>query len=216
MTDREVVTRLSLFIYICFWISRQCRKTAILEARAPFLYIRLMNLKSSLLPSLLLGALLGLSLTGCVTEDLEPTDQTIAVAKGGTGGGGGGTTTPDVGAISRVSTAMTCDDGTVLSLTLDKGYNKQIEVQVAVAQAAPVPAVGYLTVDLIDLDSGVSALSYASWPSSWVRGLVQTVLGHQVTIGVHNFDFTAVTHEGSTVAGAPLVTCNAQITAVAR
>ena len=48
---------------------------------------------------------------------------------GGTGGGGGGGTAVKYGAISRVSSAATCDAGTSISVTLDKGANNQIQGQ---------------------------------------------------------------------------------------
>jgi hypothetical protein len=50
-----------------------------------------------------------------------------ASARGGGGGGGGGGTTTDYRAIDRVSGVATCDGGTFMSVTLDKGANKQIE-----------------------------------------------------------------------------------------
>src|SRR3954452_24345971 len=58
-----------------------------------------------------------------------------AFAQGGTGGGGtggggsggGGGTTTSYAAINRVSDVPTCDAGTFVSVTLDKGANKQIE-----------------------------------------------------------------------------------------
>ena len=116
-----------------------------------------MNSSIKNLATVALLTAVGLAASACTDDGIDDLGTTDVIAKGGTGGGGGGGGgggTPAPGDIRTTSAAMTCDDGTVLSITLSKGFQSRVELQMVVASAVAAPATGYLEVSLTDATSG--------------------------------------------------------------
>jgi hypothetical protein len=138
-----------------------------------------------------------------------------AFAKGGSGsgsgGGGGGTTTSSIGVIQRASAVATCDATTTMSLSVDKGANKQVEMAVTHAGMA---AGKYQVFKLVDDATGLSVNSFGSFPSTSGSG-VFTNLGRTVAPGTLELSFTFQLREG-TFDGPVLETCTAHLSTTAQ
>lgn len=162
-------------------------------------------------------------MAGCLTEDsMDAGDGTSIAARGGGGdggggggGGAGGGTSTTVGAIRSVSVPVTCDDGTGLTVSLSKGNQDRVEMQVLVTNPVASPPTGYLELALVDAATGVRVNGVGSWPSSLSSRSI-TNLGGTVTVGFHTLDFKAIVHEGALVTGVPLVSCTTSIVVEAR
>lgn len=170
---------------------------------------------------LALTSSLSLALVACVADDgdLSLQDVTSAAQGGGGGGGGGGRGgggTPKPGAIRTVSGAAPCDDGTVLSVTLSKGFDSRVEMQMVVAAGLASPPSGYLNVRLEDATSGAFVNGFGSWPQALLPGMSITNLGRTVPVGESTLAFSAVVHDGTSAAAPALVSCATSITVLAR
>jgi hypothetical protein len=138
-----------------------------------------------------------------------------AYAKGGSGGigggGGGGTTTPTAGAIQRASAVATCSATTTMSVTVDKGSNKQVQMAVTYGGMA---AGKYQTFRLVNDATGAVVNGFGSSPSTSGSG-VFTNLGATVPTGQLELSFTFQLREG-TFDGPVLETCTAHISTSAQ
>lgn len=133
---------------------------------------------------------------------------------GGGGGGGGGAT---VGAISRVSAGATCDAGTTIGVTLDKGFNKRVNVSLVMNTAAA----GRWEIHVDNTTNGTPIMGMATdLPQSPSIGLQS--LGGTVPIGTSEVSFRATRRDfGSLLEpGSPLAplaeTCTASLVVVGR
>lgn len=136
---------------------------------------------------------------------------------GGGGGGGGGTTTVTGGAIRSVSAAAACDAGTVLGVSLGKGFDKRVEVVMNIAPSAD----GRWEFHLDNATNGAMVLGYATSMGSGGTARI-TVLGASVPVGVSELSFVATRRDqGSTLdVGSPITpvaeTCTANFVVVGR
>ena len=148
-----------------------------------------------------------------------------AMAQGGSGGGGGGGTGGGGGgggtgfaAIQTVGAAVSCDNGSAMTLTLRKGFAKRIE---AVVSSAPTLQAGRWEILIRNETTGSPILHWAT-TTGVVTGLRWTTLGTGVPAGTYAVSFTATRRDsGSTIpgdgpAGVLLETCSAATTVVAR
>lgn len=131
---------------------------------------------------------------------------------GGGGGAGGGTPAPVVGVIQRASAAAVCDGPTTaMSITVDKGFNKRVELAIAYSG---IPSGNYENFRLVNDATGTSVNSFGSFPSSGGTGLT-TSLGGTVPQGSVELSFTWTLRSGS-FTGPLLETCSAHISTFAK
>lgn len=130
-------------------------------------------------------------------------------------GSGGGTVT--VGAIRPVSAAAACDAGTVLGVSLGKGFAKRVEIVMNIAPSAD----GRWEFHLDNTTNGTPVLGYATSMGSGGTARI-TVLGGTVPVGVSELAFVATRRDqGSTLdVGSPITpvaeTCTARFAVVGR
>lgn len=129
---------------------------------------------------------------------------------GGSGGGGGGGAT-SVGAIQSASAAVSCDGGTTGTVSVKKGFDKRVEVQISRAGTATGQ---YLNFQLANDLTGTNVARFGSWPSS--ASSLTTILGGTVAPGPVELSYTMTVHEGTSTAGAVLETCTAHISTIAK
>ncbi len=127
---------------------------------------------------------------------------------GGTGGGGGGTTT--VGVINRASAGAVCTGGTVMSISVDKGFNKRVELQISYSNG---PTGLYQNFVLANDATGTNTNKFGSFPSS-PGGLI-THLGGTVPAGPVELSYTYELRSDS-FTGPVVETCTAHISTTAR
>ena len=163
-----------------------------------------------------LASMTSVALAGCLTDDSLDDDLATTAAERGGGGGGGGGGGPKPGVIQTTSTGVVCDDGTTLGVTLRKGVQDRVEMQLIVGSAPADQPAGYLDVRLVDQTTGAFVNGWGSWPSSFIVGMAVTNLGRTVPVGVSTLDFTAELHEGASVAAPTVVACAATIVVTAR
>ena len=136
---------------------------------------------------------------------------------GGGGGGGGGTPSVSVGAIRPVSAAATCDGGSTIGVTLDKGFDKRVEVSMAFTPSAD----GRWEFHVDNVTTGKMVLAFATTFGSGGTSRI-TSLGANVPVGTSQISFVATRRdEGSTLdVGSPITpiaeTCTASLTVVGR
>lgn len=153
---------------------------------------------------------------------------------GGTGGGGGGGGT-SFGRITAVSAAASCDAGTSIGISLDKGFNNRVNVTMGwVANPVPVgPAIppstfpqtslgGWWDVSLKDAATGATVMGFGTGVGATVPSMQITSLGGGVSVGVHTLTFRATNTPLDPTTGLPIAgagvreTCTATLTVVAR
>jgi hypothetical protein len=184
--------------------------------------------------------LIALLATACSDTGTSPSTpaNTVAFASGsgggtgggGTGGGGtggGGGTTTTAGRIAPASGAASCDAGTSIGISLDRGNQNRINISLGFTAAPTVgpngetSLGGWWNVRLTDENGngigGVGSNVGATTPSmGW------TFLGGTVTPGAHTITFSATNTylapgTAFPAAGAPLLeTCTATIPVFAR
>ncbi len=129
---------------------------------------------------------------------------------GGTGGAGCGTTTTATnGAIRAVSAAAVCDAGSTIGITLDKGFDKRVEVQVAYSG---MPAGEQTTYRLTNDADGSLIAGWGSFPSS--PSALITILGRTVPPGT--VEISAEFQLTAAATGEVLETCTAHISTFAK
>jgi len=127
---------------------------------------------------------------------------------GGTGGGGGGTSAN--GAIRPVSAVPTCDAGSTITLTLDKGFDKRVEAVMDLFVQT-----GRWEFHIDNVTTGKPVLGFATSLGPVSSRI--TILGGAVPVGTSELRFVATRRDfGSTLEPtsplAPLAeTCSATV-----
>lgn len=114
---------------------------------------------------------------------------------GGGGGGGGGGTTTSAGAIRDASGTAFCDAGTIISVSLRKGFDKRVEAQVAPLAEGTNPdgtpaGMSWWSHRLVNTTTNTQVGAWAN-NSTMAPGLVQTILLGTVPVGTHTLTYTA-------------------------
>ena len=142
---------------------------------------------------------------------------------GGGGGGGGGGTTTSYAAISRVSSAATCDAGSFVSVTLDKGANKQIQGTISMVGGTNADGTSTLyggwSATLFNDTTAKSLGGFGTSFGQTVPSVLITNLFSGVTAGSYALTFTAVKSTFGSLFDptAPVLeTCTAHFFVVAR
>lgn len=152
----------------------------------------------------------GAVMTACSTDATSPSPLDIepTLAKGGSGGGGGGGGgggTPKPGRILRASAPVSCDAGSTMSITIEKGFNDRGNI-ILVATASPTPAGppvppstfpttslgGTWSVRIMDNDTGAQFMRFGTTMGPSTPSVTIQNLGGTVTPGAHSFAFTLV------------------------
>lgn len=134
---------------------------------------------------------------------------------GGTGGGGGGTS---AAAIATVGAQLACDGGSGMAVTLQKGFQKRVEV---VVTAAPLIQGGRWELHVDDVTHGAPILATAT-SFSTTASIRITSLGAGVPSGPSQVSIVATRRDSSSTLdtdvplGPLLETCSASVTVVGR
>jgi hypothetical protein len=142
---------------------------------------------------------------------------------GGSGSGGGGGGGSSSAAINRVSAVAPCDAGTFVSVTLDKGANKQIEGTISMVGGTNADGTSTLyggwTVMLANDTTGASLGGFGTSFGQTVPSVLITNLFGGVTAGSYDLSLTFTKRPFGELLGstAPVLeTCSAHFFVTAR
>ncbi len=115
---------------------------------------------------------------------------------GGTGGGGGGgTPAPSVGSIRAVSAGAICTAGTTMGVSVDKGFNKRVDVTITAVGAPISPGVtslgGYWTIQVHDDTHNAWILQQGTGLGDGTPSVRIQSLGATVPVGPSHLSFLA-------------------------